>query len=113
MLLSQGLMTSQCLCCHTRLSRHGNQPLSLADSVRRCGHNWLSYGPVTPHSLSCLFVILSLNIITMIAAILLVSGAASLVSTGPTIYKLDEERNIAESILTPVSSTGINNMKTF
>ena len=74
--------------------------------------NWLSYGPVTPHSLSCLFVILSLNIITMIAAILLVSGAASLVSTGPTIYKLDEERNIAESILTPVSSTGINNMKT-
>merc|ERR1712117_64877 len=67
---------------------------------------------VSPHSLSCTFVIfcvfiLSLNIIIMISAILLVSVATCLVSAKPTIYKVDEERNIAESILTPVSSTVI------
>merc|ERR1711936_21883 len=64
------------------------------------------------HSLSCYtFVIfcvfiLSINIIIM-TAILLVSVATCLVSAKPTIYKVDEERNIAESILTPVSSTVI------
>merc|ERR1712184_228877 len=69
---------------------------------------------VFPHSLSCnTFVIfcvfiLSLSIIIiMITAILLVSVATCLVTAKPTIYKVDEERNIAESILTPVSSTVI------
>jgi len=65
---------------------------------------------VSPHSLSC-FVILSVFIlfliITMISALLLVSVATCLVSAKPTIYKVDEEKNIAESILTPVSSTVI------
>ena len=42
----------------------------------------------------------------MISALVLVSVATCLVSAKPTIYKVDEERNIAESILTPVSSTG-------
>merc|ERR1711976_1072292 len=65
---------------------------------------------VFPHSLSCTFVIfwiLSIDIIIMITVILLVSVATCLVSAKPTIYKVDEERNIAESILTPVSSTVI------
>ena len=91
----------------------GWQPGSqLAESVRRCEHSWLAYGPVFPHSLSCTFVIFCVfilrnYIIIMITAILLVSVATCLVSAKPTIYKVDEERNIAESILTPVSSTGI------
>ena len=90
----------------------GWQPGSqLAESVRRCEHSWLAYGPVFPHSLSCTFVIFCVfilrnYIIIMITAILLVSVATCLVSAKPTIYKVDEERNIAESILTPVSSTG-------
>merc|ERR1711971_688436 len=67
-------------------------------------------GPVSPHSLSC-FVILSVFILflimTMISALVLVSVATCLVNAKPTIYKVDEERNIAESILTPVSSTVI------
>ena len=70
----------------------------------------VSRPPVSPsHSLSC-FVILSvfilILIIMMISAFLLVSVATCLVSAKPTIYKVDEEKNIAESILTPVSSTG-------
>merc|ERR1711976_838445 len=65
---------------------------------------------VFPHSLSCTFVIFwvfILSIIIIITAILMVSVATCLVSAKPTIYKVDEERNIAESILTPVSSTVI------
>ena len=53
--------------------------------------------------LECLILFL---IMTMISALVMVSVATCLVSAKPTIYKVDEERNIAESILTPVSSTG-------
>jgi hypothetical protein len=43
----------------------------------------------------------------MIQFFILFFLASRLVKAKPTIYKVDEERNIAESILTPVSSTVI------
>ena len=43
-------------------------------------------------------------------SVVMISLLVSLASAGPTIYKIDEDKNTAERVVTPVSSTGVQHI---
>ena len=49
-------------------------------------------------------IIIAMNTIILVLTILV-----SMVMAGPTIYKIDQEKDTAESLMIPVSSTGVCN----
>jgi hypothetical protein len=46
-------------------------------------------------------------ILMMLNRIILCCVLLPLIKAGPTLYKLDEEKNTAERVMIPVSSTGV------
>ena len=46
-------------------------------------------------------------IVNMVHKLLILCGLVPFITAGPTIYKVDSEKNTAERVMVPVSSTGV------